>query len=239
MAKSTEKTNSKNNSNKDSNLSTTSSIEANLQNGNPQDIEITFINQSNDLNNSSVVIFSKNVATNFDEIAVAWKVIKNCGRNWSHPFKYPILSKVGAKDSYGNISDLKNAVNGQKWDLIRSASGDTLMLDQTPSSSPNEIEIKNNLDIGAIDACIYKDDKVYAIKTGLSPGQKAVFQFKPIIWVGVVSQIEEGQIINSAILSDINTEISLLGIHKADLIMSGGGIGPAATPFQFDLVPTS
>ena len=53
------------------------------------------------------------------------------------------------------------------------------------------------------------------------------------IWIGVVSQIEQGQVMNSAILSDINTEISLLGISRADIVMRGGGagavsLGPAA-----------
>ena len=40
---------------------------------------------------------------------------------------------------------------------------------------------------------------------------------------------------NSAILSDINTELSLLGIQSADIVMTGGGAGPQATPFEFTL----
>lgn len=203
------------------------------------DIEITFINQSNDENNSDVVIFAKNAATNFEEVAVAWTVIQNCGRNWSHKFKYPMDFYVGAQDSWGNVSDLKLGSYGQKWDLIRSTSGDALTLDSDPASSPEEVEIKNALAQGSIDAQIYKDGRLFSTKTGLSPQQKAVFTFKPTIWVGVVSQVEEGQIMNSAILSDINTEISLLGITKANLIMTGGGVGSSAEPFVFTLVPTA
>jgi len=203
------------------------------------DIEITFINQSYDENNSNVVIFQKNVATNFEEIAVAWRVIENCGRNWTHKFKYPMNFTVGAQDSWGNISDLQPAINGQKWNIVRSTSGDVLSLDSNPASSLNEVEVKNCLAVGAIDAQIYKDGKLLATKTGVSPQQKAVFEFKPTIWAGVVSEIEEGDIMNSAILSDINTEISLLGITKANLIMTGGGVGSSATPFKFTLVPTA
>jgi hypothetical protein len=203
------------------------------------DIEITFINNSYDENNSNVVIFQKNVATNFEEIAVAWRVIENCGRNWSHKFTYPMNFYVGAMDSWGNVSNLQAAVNGQKWDVVRSTSGDILTLDPNPASSFTEVEIKNCLSMGSVDAQIYKDGKLLATKTGVSPQQKAVFEFKPTIWVGVVSEIEEGDIMNSAILSDINTEISLLGITKANLVMTGGGVGSSATPFTFTLVPTA
>lgn len=203
------------------------------------DIKITFINQSYDQNNSKVVIFQKNVATDFGEMAVAWRVIENCGRNWRHTFKYPMSFYAAAQDSYGNVSDLKPAINGQKWTVVRTNSGDTLTLDPNPASSLNHVEIKNALPVGAINAQIYKDGRVFAMKTGVSPQQKAVFEFEPTIWVGVVSEVEEGDIMNSAILSDINTELSLLGITSANLIMTGGGVGAAALPFEFTLVPTA
>lgn len=203
------------------------------------DIEITFINQSNDQNNSSVVIFQKNSATDFEEVAVAWTVIENCGLNWSHKFKYPLNFYVGAQDSWGNVSDLQLGAYGQKWDVVRTTSGDTLRLDSNPASGMEEVEIQNNLAQGSIDAQIYKDGRLLATKTGVSPQQKAVFSFKPTLWIGVVSQIEQGDIMNSAILSDINTEISLLGIVKANLIMTGGGVGADAVPFKFTLVPTA
>jgi len=203
------------------------------------DIEITFINNSDDMNNSEVVIFQKNVATNFEENAIAWKVIKNCGRNWSHQFTYPMEFQVAAADSYGNVSDLQDAVNGQKWDVIRSASGDVLKLDTDPAAGNDEVEVKNALSTSAIDAQIYKSGSLLATKTGVSPGEKAVFEFEPYIYVGVNAQVQESQTINSAILSDINQKFSLLGLSKANLIMTGGGTGVNATPFKFDLVPTA
>jgi len=203
------------------------------------DIEITFINNSNDMNNSEVVIFQKNVATNFESTAVAWKVIKNCGRNWSYKFTYPMSFDVAAADSYGNISDQQAAENGQKWDVVRSYSGDILQLDSESASSQNEIEVKNDLPMSAIDAQIYKSGSLLALKTGVAPSEKAVFEFKPEIYVGVNAQVEEGAVINSAILSDIDQKFSLLGITKANLIMTGGGTGSTATPFKFVLIPTA
>jgi hypothetical protein len=74
-----------------------------------------------------------------------------------------------------------------------------------------------------------------ASKTGIAPGQKAVFEFQPKIYIGVVSQVQEGDAMNSAIISQINTQISLFGITSADIVMRGGGPGPSSTPFYFSL----
>ncbi len=198
------------------------------------DIKLNFVNQSNDRNNSEVVIFQKNVATSYEELAVAWKVIEYCGQSWNHPFTYPMDMFVAASDSWGNFSQQQAASNGQQFAVIENQSGDILQY-AGQASSQNEVEVLNGLQLGAIDANVYKDNRLLATKTSIAPGQKAVFQFKPTIWIGVVSQIEEGQIMNSAILSNINTEISLFGVKSADIVMTGGGPGSGSTPFQFTL----
>jgi hypothetical protein len=198
------------------------------------DIQLNFINRSNDVNNSQVLIFSKNVATGVDEPAIAWQVIKNCGRGWNHPFTYPLAIAVGASDAYGNHAPQMAAEYGQGFQVVREASGDALTVGE-PASSPTEVQLMNNLPQGAINAAIYKSGSLYAIKTGLAPGQKAVFSFKPTIWIGVASQVEQGQVVNAAIMSAVNTEISLLGIASADIVLTGGGAGPDAQPFQFSL----
>lgn len=200
------------------------------------EIKLTFINESNDANNSQIVIFQKNVAQDFADSAVAWRVIKNCARGWEHPFVYSMDIDIAASDSYGNQSPLLRAHDGQKWQMVTTASGDQIILSGQPAASPVEIELQNSLQQGSINAEIYRDGKLLGIKSGLAPMQKAVFQFRPTIYIGVVSQVEEGGVLSSAILSDINTEISLLGIEKADIIMTGGGVGPSAKPFEFHLV---
>lgn len=198
-------------------------------------IKLNFINHSNDTNNSSVVIFQKNVATSFEELAVAWTVIQNCGSGENHPFSFPMSYTVSASDAWGNYTPQLDAINGQAFDMIKSTSGDHLELSSKPATSPSEIEMSNDLQMGSINANCYKSGKLLATITGIAPGQKAVFEFKPTIWIGVVSQLEEGEVMNAAILSSINTEISLLGIASADIVMTGGGAGPSATPFVFTL----
>jgi len=198
------------------------------------DIRLNFINDSNDQNNSEVVIFQKNAATDYDELAVAWTVIKNCGQGDHHPFVYPMTMQVGASDSYGNYTPLLSAQSGQLFQMTLTPSGDRLV-DAGAGTSPQEVQVLNALPKGAINAGIYRAGKLAAIKTSIAPQQKAVFEFKPTIWIGVVSQVDEGQVLNAAIISNINTEISLLGLASADIVMTGGGPGSGSKPFVFNL----
>ncbi|WP_323119112.1 hypothetical protein [Burkholderia alba] len=198
------------------------------------DIKLNFINRSNDVNNSQIVIFQKNVATDFSELAIAWKVITNCGRGDNHPFVFPIRTTVTASDADGNYMPQRPAQNGQMFSVVRAASGNVLAL-AGASSSSREIQLRNDLRKGAIAVSAFKDGRLLARKTGVVPGQKAVFEFKPTLWIGTASQIEEGATLNSAVISDINTELSLLGVASADIVMSGGGGGTAAVSYQFQL----
>ena len=199
------------------------------------DIKLRLVNQSHDVNNSSIVIFQKNVAEDFDELAIAWRVIKNLGFQDYHPFTYPLNFRVGAGDAWGNYTPDFQATDGQRWEMVRDNTGDVLKLSSTPATSPAEVEVFNALSTGAISGNIYRDGKLLARKTNVSPGQKAVFKFLPKIFIGVVSQIEESDVMDSAIIADINTEVNLLGVRNADIIMTGGGGGPDATQFYFNL----
>ncbi|AXL49995.1 aromatic ring-opening dioxygenase LigA [Paraburkholderia caffeinilytica] len=198
------------------------------------DIKLNFINLSNDVNNSQIVIFQKNVSTDFDELAVAWKVISNCGRGDNHPFVFPLQTTVTASDADGNYMPQKVAQNGQMFSVSRAASGNVLAL-AGASSSSREIQLRNDLRTGAISAGVFKDNRLLAKKTGIVPGQKAVFEFKPTLWIGTASEVEQGKVMNSAVISDINTELSLLGIARCDVVMTGGGGGTTAVPYQFKL----
>jgi hypothetical protein len=197
------------------------------------DIQLNFINQSNDTDNSDVVIFQKNVALS-QETAIAWTVIQNCGRGDNHPFAYPMAQGIAYCDSYGNFTPQLPAQPGQQFSAVLTSSGDSIQMSGA-ANSRSEIELRNALAQGAITALLYKSGRTIAEVTGIAPGQDAAFELKPTIWIGVTSQIEQGQVLDSAILADINTEISLLGIRSADIVMTGGGGGPDATPFLFTL----
>ncbi len=198
------------------------------------DIKLNLIDHSSDANNSDVLIYQKNCATDFDNLAVAWRVIKNLGQGNYHPFVYPMDMYVSGSDSYGNYTPELLAQNGQLFHMIRNDTGDVLTY-SGDATSPKEVQVANDMKRGAMNASIYKDGKVLATKTSIAPGQKAVFQFKPVIYIGVVSQIVEGQVLNSGIMTKVNTEISLLGLASADIIMTGGGPGKESTEFRFAL----
>lgn len=198
------------------------------------DIALNFINQSNDANNSQIVIFQKNVAAGYNELAVAWQVIQNCGAGDNHPFTYPMTMQVGASDSYGNFTPKLDAQPGQGFSVSYTTSGDTLAPSGT-SNYPTEVQVLNALPQGAINANIYKGGTLLATKTAIAPQQMAAFQFNPTIWIGAVSQVVQGQVMDSAIVQSVNTELSLLGISAADIVMTGGGPGINSQPFLFTL----
>lgn len=198
------------------------------------DIQLNLINLSNQQDNQQVVVFQKNVATNFDERSVAWLVVNNLGMNENHPFVFPMSMDLIAGDSDGNFSPKVQAEDGQLYDYALGCSGNGLS-NTGPATSPMEVQVRNKLDTGAINASIFKDGRKLATKTSIAPLQKAVFKFKPTLWIGVVSDVEQGKVIDSAIISDVNTELSLLGLLSADIVMKGGGPGASSTPITFTL----
>ena len=198
-------------------------------------IKLNLINHSNTSGKNDIVIFNKNEANDIESFQTAWRVIKNLQQGWNHPFVYPMTYQVNSSDSWGNHTNKNSAENGQSFKVVKVPSGDNLELDSAAASNPNQLEIRNSLPAGSINANVYKDGKLLAIKTGVAPGDKAKFEFKPTIYVGVTSQVEEGNAIDSGVMSAINTEIDLLGIKSADIVMTGGGSGKDAVAVAFSL----
>lgn len=197
------------------------------------DVHLNFINQSN-ADRTDIVIFQKNMASRSGNTAVAWLVIEDSVPGSHYPFIYSYTVEVTAIDENGHETRMIQANNGELYRVYSTSSGSDIS-EVAPVVNQASIQVKNDLQIGNIVANIYRDGKLLATKTAIAPQQKAVFQFNPTIWVGVVSQINQGEVINQAMLSDVITQISLLGITAADIIMTGGGIGPTAQPFNFAL----
>jgi hypothetical protein len=197
------------------------------------DIQLNFINESNDQNNSEVVIFQKNEIPNYEDIAIAWKVIKSKPGE-KHKFTYPTTTEVSASDAWGNEIPRIETQPGQSWDVVEDTSGKALKQGAfgTPDS---EIEVRNQLPTGTVNANVYRGGKLLAAKTDIVPKEKAVFEFKPVLYINTVSQIDEGDVMSSAVMGDKNTKLDLTGITSADIVMRGGGTGPNASPFQFSL----
>jgi len=197
--------------------------------------KLNFINESNDQNNSEIVIFQKTQNQDFGMEPIAWQVIKNCGSGSNHPFEYERHLQISAQDSYGNFTAKIDAKPGDLLKMIKDGSGDVLQLEEGQSTSPNEIRVVNSLNAGSINAWCYRSGKAFYKSRSILPASVAMFEFEPKIYFGVVSDIDEGDVITSDILSSVNFECSLMGIRSADIVMRGGGSGQSATDFTFSL----
>ena len=197
------------------------------------DIQLTFINQSN-TSSSNIVLYQQNMASRAGNFAVAWQVIANSTPGSSFPFAFSPNLTVATTDGFGNFTPQVSASNGQLFQLSVTSNGNQLVY-VGPTVNKASIQVRNGLQMGNINANLYRNNLLLATKTAIAPGQKAVFQFIPTLWIGFMPEIVQGQMINSAILQSANTQLALTGLASADIIMTGGGTGSTATPFKFTL----
>ncbi len=195
-------------------------------------IKLNFINNSNDANNSQIVIFQQSVAEDFKPNPVAWKVIRECGPGMNHPFVYESDLMICANDAFGNFTPKQSAQEGQAFEMVHSPTGCILQPADYPARD-HTIEIANHLERGVIGMHFYRNGKLLSTRVGMPPGQKGMLAFRPSLHIGVVSEMAEGDMMDDAILEQIKTEISLQGIISADIVMTGGGAGEDAAPFSF------
>ncbi len=198
------------------------------------DIKLNLINRSNDANNSQIVIFQRNPAAGADDRPVAWRVFGPLGRGDAYPFDYPLSTGISSRDPWGNYTPMMPVENGQLYGVTGTDSGDALSL-LGAASSPHEIQCRNDLVQKAIAVSLYKSGKLWQQSASIPPGQTAVFAFVPTLVVGMVFGMEEGEVMDSTIVSSVDTELSLLGIASADIVMTGGGPGAGSTAFRFTL----
>lgn len=197
------------------------------------DIQLRLVNRSDDAGGVDVVIFQKNLADLPDAPAVAWLLVSDFAPGQMYAFTYPTAVTVAASDSLGDPIPPMTAEAGESFTVQSSADGDVLQRTGVAGSA-DEIDVRNGLAQGAIDAFVYRDGRLLATKRAVAPGQTATFLLQPYLWIGVVPQVRMGQGLDDAIMNTIDTRLSLLGIKSADIIMSGGGGGPNAAPYRFE-----
>ncbi|CAB3728207.1 hypothetical protein [Trinickia soli] len=198
-------------------------------------IALRFINRSNDCGSSEVALFQRNVIPEFDELAIAWRVIRYCGRDCIHPFTYSTDIEIALGDDHGNFSPRISAAAGSRIVVASHPGGRPRLASASDGALHSDIEVVNQLGRGAVNVNAYVAGRLMAAKTAVAPGQKAVFQFAPVLWIGVGSQIEESRALASAVVSSANAPLDLHGIASADIAMTGGGSGESAQPFRFEL----
>ncbi|BAV09424.1 hypothetical protein SAMN05421788_101861 [Filimonas lacunae] len=101
-----------------------------------------------------------------------------------------------------------------------------------------EITLKNQSYDATYTVVLFPKNTHIAWKVLSSPAYSHTFLYPTnvvsTLCMGVIKGITEGQELTPEILAGITTEISLEGIKKADIIMTGGGL---REPYQFILQP--
>jgi len=197
------------------------------------EIKLTFINQSSDQNNVDVVFFQKNRAS-FNGEAVAWKVLKNNENGWGTQFNFSTDFLVSVQDSDGAPTPQLAATLGDKFVVEMNDSKFSLM-SAGKGSNPEQITIQNDTPNQTINALLYNEEQLIACQDGGAPGQTATFELNSFLWMGVCSNIDQGQIMSAAVVQDFNGKVLLDGVASADIVLYGGGSGPDKTPYRFDL----
>jgi hypothetical protein len=162
---------------------------------------------------------------------VAWKVLANCPPKSKTPFVFPADFIVNASDSFGNVTSMVAAEAGQLFDA-HPAEGRMAYVGPTVNTA--SIQVRNQQAIGNIHANLYRGGQLLSVKT-IAPGQKAVFQFIPTLWVGIIPGVVQGESISQMILPGIGTQISLAGIAAGEIVLTGGVAGEKIRPFKFAL----
>jgi hypothetical protein len=198
------------------------------------DIELNFINDSRCLNNAEVLIFMKNVATDTSSLIKAWHVIRYCAVGCSHPFVLSTDLEINVSDEYGNHSPRKISEPGGLYRVVSMPKGRWIGYAGVGAIG-REVQVLNVMSRGAINVNAYSNGQQMASKTGVAPGQKAVFKFFPVLWITCASDVSIGQSLDSAIIDGVSTEMPLMGIKSADIVMTGGGSDMDAEPIVFSL----
>ena len=188
-------------------------------------IEITYINNSMNKDLPTVFVFTKNETPTFDVLkeGVAWRVIPDIGRGSSSEFIFPIETKVSAswEDGQNKTKTLLSSI-GKRYTVNKNDTG--VVLEENGSASDTKsIDVNNNINVlNGISAQLYKDGKLMMVKNIVGFGQKATFVLKTKLYWGVASEIEESQLLNSAVLNtDSFFEQDLEGVSKATISLNG------------------
>lgn len=188
-------------------------------------IEITYINKSMNKDLPSIFVFTKNETPTFDALkeGVAWRVIPDIGRSSSSTFNFPIETSVGATWMDGqNTTEVLSSTIGKRYTVDKNDTGVVLAANGNASDTKS-IEVNNNVNVpNGISAQLYKDGKLMMAKNIVGYNQKATFVLKPKLYWGVASEIQESQLLNSAVLnSDSFFEQNLEGVTKATISLNG------------------
>ena len=189
------------------------------------DIKITYTNKSMNKDLPTVFVFTKNETPTFDVLkeGVAWRTIPNIGRGSSSSFVFPIITEVVATWQGGmNKTQVLPSDIGKRYTVSQNDTGIVLAANGNASDTKS-IDVNNDANIqDGVSASLYKDGKLMLTKKIVGYGQKATFVLKPKLYWGIASEIQESELINSAVLNtDSFFEQDLEGVTEVNISLNG------------------
>jgi PKD domain len=185
---------------------------------------ITFVNESGNPNPPTVFVFAKNAVPSFDEMTdgIAWRVMPDLGRGASSTFMVLPMCTVQAMWGSSNRTQSLVAEIGKRYTVEEDATGIVLAPGGSASQS-NAIEVSSQVTVdGGIVAQLLNNGKLYLQETVVAYGQKATFILEPKLYWGIASDIEEGQLVGTAVLqTDVFFEQDLEGVTQATVTLTG------------------
>ncbi len=195
-----------------------------------------------------VVLFKRNSAAGFDDVVVAWKVIR-CPAGQDARVVVPFAQQIGVYDPCGAHAGLEDAFAGDMFSiapgdgasdggghaaaprlgriagkLVKAGAaerfGDQGRPKQLAAVGPNMVGVRNATPDRALDVVLYKDGRPLCRQNALAPGAAAVFEVLPYLHAAVCQGITEGALVDAATVAGA-TRISLLGLKSAELVLTG------------------
>lgn len=188
------------------------------------DVKVTYVNNSLNPDQPTIFVFTKNLIPTFDVLVdgVAWRTMPNIGKGSSSCFVFPIITEVQAMWGDCNATRSILADIGKRYTVLEDDTG--IVLQPTGNASQtNAIEVNSMVQVeGGVRAQLTKDGKVMMTKNIVAYNQKATFILHPKLYWGVASEIQEGQLISSAVLnSDHFFEQDIEGVTSATVTLTG------------------
>jgi len=198
-------------------------------------VTITYINKSMNKDLPEIFLFIKNEVPTFDCLkeGIAWKVIKDVGRESSCQFTFPIETEVCASwDKDTCFTKKLSSAIGSKYSVFKDDTGITIMPDGSAGDDKsidvcNDVHVENGLSVN-----LYKDGRIMVSKQIVGYGQKATFVLHPRLYWGIASEIQEGDRLSSAVLdSNQFFEQNLEGASNVTIALYGN----AEDGYQFKI----
>jgi len=188
------------------------------------DVHITYINNSLNPDNPTIFVFAKNLEPTFDTLkhAVAWRVMSEIGKGSSSSFVYPAATTVQAAWGDGNKTAQLDTTIGIRYTVEEDDTG-IVLVHNGDASQANAIEVNSLVHVeGGINAQICKDGKPLLTNNIVPYDQKATFILYPKLYWGIASEIQEGQLISSAVLNTNNFfEQDIEGVTRTTVTLTG------------------